>query len=37
VDFPSYMHEQMSPTEDATVRIIDEEIKKVKVSGLLGL
>jgi hypothetical protein len=31
------MQGQMSPTEDATVRIIDEEIKKVKVSSLLGL
>jgi hypothetical protein len=37
VDFPSYMHGQISPTEDATVSIIDEEIMKVKVSGLLGL
>jgi hypothetical protein len=37
VDFPSYMQRQMSPTEDATVRIINKEIKKVKVSGLLGL
>jgi hypothetical protein len=31
------MQGQMAPTEDATVRIIDEEIKKVKVSSLLGL